>query len=288
MVWWRRSVVLTPLLVSLASWGAFAQDKAVGTHHYLYVSDRRLVTVELISAHKAILNYINLGDAFEFIQAPMLMLLDRLDHPYHGRVMEIEDPPDPVQRFEVSQLLKPGQFAGFTILGDYRFRAPPRSAFLKVGTRIIELQPLSPGDFELVAQRIGELDLSLQARRQMLVAAGFREGQGVVHNVGMQRAQQLERYFPNTELMAPVMLSSPMPRLPTAFADLPDPVTVLVSGIVSRGGTVYDLKVVEGIDPELDRLAVDTIGNSWSLLPAISKGETTSVELTLKITFRRN
>ena len=287
MAWLRRSVLLELLFVLLANLGAFAQDKAVGTHHYLYVSDRRLVTVELINADKVILNYINLGDTFEFIEAPMLMLLDGLDQPYHGRVMEVEEPADPAQRFEVSQLLKPGQFGGFSIRGDYRFRAPPRAAFLKVGSRIIELQPLSPDDFELVAQRVGELDLSLQARRLMLVEAGFREGQGVVHNVGTQRAQQLERYFPNTELMPPVMLSSPMPRLPAAFADLPDPVTLLVSATVSRMGTVYDLKVVEGIDSELDQVAMDTVGNSWSFLPAISKGETSSVELTLKITFRR-
>ena len=287
MVWLRHSVLLTTLLVSLANPGPVAQDKGLGTNHYLYVSDRRLVTVELIDEHKAILNYINLGDAFEFIQAPLLVFLDGLDQPYHGRVIEIEDPPDPAERFAVSQLLKPGQFAGFSILGNYRFRAPPGAAFLKVGSRIIELQPLSVDDFELVAQRIGELDLSLQARRRMLVEAGFRQGQGVLHNVGTQRAQQLEQYFPKTDLMAPVTLASPMPRLPAAFADLPDPVTLLVSAMVSRLGNVYDLKVVEGINPKLDQLAMDTVGNSWSFLPAISKGETASVELTLKITFRR-
>ena len=188
----------------------------------------------------------------------------------------------------MSQLIKPGQFVGFKILGNYRFKTPPRAAFLKVGSRIIELQTLSPGEFELVAQRIDDLDLSLQARRRMLIESGFREGQGLIHNSGTSRAEKLEKFFPSTELIAPVILSSPMPKLPAEFSDLSDPVTLLVSAMVSQSGDVHNLKVEEGINPKLDQLAIDVISNSWAFLPTISEGKIASVELTLKIIFQRN
>ena len=51
--------------------------------------------------------------------------------------------------------------------------------------------------------------------------------------------------------------------------------------------TEFDLEVVESVNEELDQMALDTVRNSWRFLPAISKGEIVSSELTLNVRFRR-
>lgn len=260
-----------------------------GTRHYFFLSDRRIVTVELIDAQKAILNYINLGDTFEIIQAPMLLFLDSTDRPHRGHVIQIENPSDPAKLFKVTALIKPGQYEGYSILGRYDFQSPPQKAFFKVSSRIIELEPVSEEDFELLAARIGELDLSIKSGKQMVLGAGFHRGHGLLYSAGTEEAEELEKYFPDSdlELLAPVLLSAPQPALPSSFADLPDPVIVQLSAFVSRSGGVHRVRVMQGINPKLDELAVDTVQNSWTFLPAISKGEIANTQLTLNVVFRR-
>ena len=280
-------------LVIVASWFAngvsAAENWSVsGNHHYLFVSNRRVVTVELITAQKAILNYINLGDAFEFLQAPMLMILDDRGDSYHGRVIEVDESDDPTERFEVSRLLGPNQFQGLSILGDYRFKSKPQVVFFQVGSLIIELQPLSAEEFEFAAAQIGELDLSLADKKRVLMAAGFRQGLGEIHRVGTPGARMLEGKFPSTDLLPPLLLASPMPLLPLSFANITGSITVLVGAMVNPAGFVHDLKIEQGINPKLNEMALDVINNSWSFLPAISKGKIATAELTLEVTFRRN
>ncbi len=259
-----------------------------GVHHYLYLSNQRVITVELIDEQKAILNYINLGETFEMVQAPMLLILDSEGNVYRGHLMEIEDSTDPVKRFQIGKLIKPREYEGFDILGNYRFTGTPRKAFLRLGTRIIALQSLSPEEFELAAAKIGGLDLAIENGRQMVMEAGFRQGHGTIYNAGDEGIAGLEKYFPDLDLLAPVVLSEPKPALPLSFAHLPDPVTVLLKAVVSQTGGLFEVEVAEGIDPTLDEMARQTVSNSWTFLPAISKGEISPSEVTLEVVFQRD
>lgn len=279
----RLFIIILHLVVAVS--GAAAQP--LGTHHYFYVSDQRIITVELIDARKAILNYISLGTTFEFLEAPLLLIEDAAGKSYRGHLIEIEGEDDPAQRLKVSELMKPGQYAGYTILGRFDFESPPLKTFFRVGSRIFELEAVTSEDFELVAARIGELDLDLESGKQMVLMAGFRSGHGILHSVGSAIALELEPRFPDLELISPVLLAAPRPRLPVAFMELEDPVVVRLKAFVSTSGGVHNVEVVEGIDSELDRMAVQTVTESWDFLPGISKGDLANMELTLNVVFRR-
>lgn len=274
-------------MVGLATSGLLTGQAASGTRHYFFLSDQRIVTVELISERKSILNYINLGDSFEIIQAPLLLILDEEDRAYHGHVIEVEEATHPGERFKVTELVQPARYFGFNIWGNYSFQSAPEKAYLKVGSRIVELAPVSESDFNFLATRIGNLDLEMEDGKQMVLMAGFRQGWGTIHSSGAEEVREIEPLFPDLKLVPPVFLEGAQPGLPASFAHLPDPVVVELSARVSRAGALSDIEVVHGLAPRLDRLAIDTVRNTWSFLPAISEGKIADTQLTFNVVFRR-
>ncbi len=288
MIRWldATKISLTVIIYLAASWFAAGQA-ASGTRHYFFLSDQRIITVELINEQKTILNYINLGDSFEIIQAPGLLILDAEGRPYHGHVIEVEDATHPSDRFKVTELIQPDRYVGYNIWGNYRFQSPPEKVFLKVGSRIVELEPVSKSDFDLLAFKIGDLDLAMENGKQMVLTAGFRQGYGTIYGSGAAEVQQIENHFPDLELLAPVLLEGAQPALPSSFAHLADPVVVELSARVSRSGGLSNIEVVHGIAPRLDQLAQETAQNTWTFLPAISKGKIADIQMTIDVVFRR-
>ncbi len=277
-------IVAIALLAPVTS----ARSQALeGFRHYFFLSDQRIVTVELISRQKVILNYINLGDTYEFLEAPSLLILDSEGGFHHGHALEVEEPADPDQRFKSSELIRPNVFVGYNILGNYRLQGPAEKVYFKVGSRILELEAVFERDFDFIAKRVGKLNLEIEGGKQMVMKAGFREGHGTIHRIGAEGIVQIEGEFPDLALIPPVVLEDPRPLLPVSRLHLPDPVVVQVKGTVMRSGGLADPQVVQGIDPELDQRALATIANSWSFLPAVSKGEVADTELTLNVVFRR-
>ena len=288
MIKWldATKISLTVMIYLAASWFAAGQA-ASGTRHYFFLSDQRIITVELINEQKSILNYINLGDSFEIVQAPELLILDGEGRPYHGHVIEVEDASHPSDQFKVTELVQPDRYVGYNIWGNYRFQAPPEKVFLKVGSRIVELEPVSKSDFNFLASKIGNLDLAMENGKQMVLTAGFRQGYGTIYGSGAVEVEQIESHFPDLEIVPPVFLKGAQPALPSSFAHLPDPVVVELRGRVSRSGALYDIEVVHGIAPRLDQLARETAQNTWTFLPAISKGKVADIRLTFNVVFRR-
>ena len=288
MIRWPEAIKISLMVMIYlaASWFAAGQT-ASGTRHYFFLSDQRVITVELISEQKTILNYINLGDSFEIIQAPQLLILDAEGRPYHGHVFEVEDATHPSDRFKVTELVQPDRYVGYNIWGNYQYQAAPEEVFLKVGSRIVELEPVSKSDFNLLASKIGDLDLAMENGKQMVLMAGFHQGYGTIHGSGALEMEQIEPHFPDLEVVPPVLLKSAQPALPSSFAHLSDPVVVELSARVNRSGALTDIEVVHGVAPRLDQLARETAQNTWTFLPAISKGKVADVQLTFNVVFRR-
>jgi hypothetical protein len=275
-------------MVSLAASGSMTGQSASGSRHYFFISDQRVITVELIDERKSIVNYINLGDSFEIIQAPQLLILDAEGRPYHGHVIEVEDANHPNERYKVTELVQPDRYVGHNILGNYLFQAPPERVFLKIGSRIAELDPVSESDFNLLAAKIGNLDLAMEDGKQMVLLAGFRQGWGTIYGSDAAEVEQIEGHFPNLdEVVPPVFIEGSQPGLPASFAHLPDPVVVELSARVSRSGAILDIEVVHGLAPRLDQLARETVQNTWTFLPAISKGKIADTQMTVNVVFRR-
>lgn len=61
--------------------------------------------------------------------------------------------------------------------------------------------------------------------------------------------------------------------------------TVIISFLVYEDGSVADIKVVKGIHPSLDQIAVDAIKNMPDWLPGTLNGKPTKQELNLPVRF---
>ena len=267
---------------------SLAQPKQIsGTRQYMYLSDQRILTLEVANSEKAILNYINLGQAYDLIEATNVVLVDELGGSYRGHVIAIEPVTDPTERYKVSELLAPKKFEGFTILGDFRMEAPAKTAYFKTGGRILELEALTAEDFEKAAELVAGIDLTTDDPKFALQRAGFTRGYGKIFFAGTPNADNLEKYFAQADVLAPIPVYRPAPKLPTKFADLPDPVFVELKLLVSKSGGLYQFEVTRSPNPTVGELAMETVKNSWRFLPAISKGQVADASLTLRVTFQR-
>ena len=280
---WKRPGMFLGLMVWVLAGGSIAAE---GSRYFLYLSDQRVVTVELLDPAMAILNFINLGDSFEAVRAYELVLADGEGRTGRGHLIVREDPPSPREVYQVSGLIKPRSFLGYNIAGRYQFATPPEKCYLKVGGRILELEPLNEEQFDQLASMVSELDLEAANSAAMVRDVGFSRGYGVLHKASEVDAR-LRGYFPDEEVIPTVLVEGSEPQLPSDASHLEDPVVVVVSVSVSPWGGVFDLEVVEGVDEKLDQMALDTVRNSWRFLPAISKGEIVGSELTLNVRFRR-
>ena len=280
---WKRSGSILGLMVWALAGGSYATEESP---YFLYLSDQRVVTVEVLDAGMAILNFINLGDSFDAVRAHELVLVDGEGRTGRGHLIVREDPPSPREVYQVSGLIKPNSFLGYNIAGQYRFKTAPEECYLKVGGRILELEPLTEEQFDQLASMVSEVDLKSVNPVAMMEEVGFSRGYGDLHKASEVDAR-LRGYFPDSEVIPTVLVEGSEPQLPSYAAHLKDPVVVVVSVSVSPWGGVFDLEVVESVDEKLDQMALDTVRNSWRFLPAISKGEIVGSELTLNVRFRR-
>lgn len=261
--------------------------EAASDNQYLFLSDQRIVTLEFIDDKSVVVNYINLGDTFDLFFARNLVFLDAERTAYRGHLFELEGTEGEQQQFDVSDLIEPGEFSGFVIVGDFDFDSPPVTPMLKIAGKIFELEPLSGEQFEIVVARIGELNLKAGDKVEAIRRAGFGRGFGRVHLVGSDSAAEFEPYFKDEDVVAPVPLDTPPPRLPSSESERPDPVFVKIKAFVSRAGGLRNVEVVQGINKKLDQVALDTVQNSWRFLPAISGNEVAEAEVTLNVVFKR-
>ena len=52
-------------------------------------------------------------------------------------------------------------------------------------------------------------------------------------------------------------------------------------------GGLVNHSVEEGVDPELDQIALEVVRNSWIILPAISERKTSGADLVVRVVFER-
>ncbi|MFZ0426725.1 MAG: energy transducer TonB [Acidobacteriota bacterium] len=272
------------LLLILLAWTQplFAQAK-----QFLYLSAERIVTLELVDDHSVVLNYFDLGKTYELLTARQLVLLGPSGEVFRGHLFKEESPKDPFDQFSVSKMARPGEYAGYVVVGRHLGDGPVSRVLMMVSGRILELEPLTAKQFNLAAARIGELDLDNPDRAAAIRLAGFNRGYGTLSLAGTAEAGALEAYFPEANIVPPVPISTPAPRLPSSEKSLPDPVVVQVSVYVSRAGGLRDVKAIEGPSEKLEQIAVQTVQNSWVFLPAISENKVAEAEMKLNVVFTR-
>ena len=269
------------------AWSPVGQAAEAGFRHFLYISNQRVVTVEMIDEGETILNYINLGGNYELLESTNLLILDTTGGGYRGHLFKRDQADAEGQVFQVTDLVEPRQFRGYSILGNFRFEAPPAAVYFRLGGRILELTPLTPEEFEKAADRVGNLDLEVENSTLAVYDAGFRQGVGRLLRAGTPEGDPITRLVADRELYPPIVLKNRAPRLLSKFSHLPDPVVVRIRLEVTALGGLVNHSVEEGVDPELDQIALEVVRNSWIVLPAISEGKTAGADLVVRVQFER-
>ena len=275
------------MCLAIHAWSATCQASQPGFHHFLYVSNQRVVTVELIDEGETILNFLNLGGSFELLQSTHLLILDAAEGVYRGHLFKRDRADEEGQAFQVTDLVEPRQLKGYSILGNFRFKAPPVTVFLRLGSRILQLEPLTPEEFEKAAARVENLNLETEDATLTLYDAGFQQGVGQLLRAGTPEGDSILTLLPDSELYPPVILKNPAPGLLLKFSHLPDPVVVRIRLEVTPLGGMLNHSVEQGVDPELDAIALEVVRNSWTVLPAISEGKPAGADLVVSVRFER-
>lgn len=278
--------MLRILLILILTCSGAAMHLLAESQSFLYLSDQRIVTVELADSKSVILNYISLTSTYEILKARQLVLIGEGGVPYRGHLFQKEDG-GPERPFDVSYLVKPNQFAGYVVVGRFDVQGKIEKVLLEIGGRILELEAVSDEDFEVVAARIGEINFESKDKKAAILDSGFRRGFGQMAFAGSAEAEAYARYFSDSAVVAPVALETPLPRLPSSEAALPDPVVVSVKAVVSKTGGLKNVEAVDGPNERLNRIAAETVRNSWVFLPAIADNELAEAELKLNVRFRR-
>lgn len=264
---------------------AYSSEK--GSEYFLYLSDQRIITVELLDDTTLILNYINLSDNFALIESTNLLVVDTEGQTYRSHLIQMDKRHADGRIFKVADLVEPGQYRGYDVLGPFKYKASPKLVYLRLGALILELAPLNAEEFESVSKRVSRLDISLSDSSWAVLDAGFSRGVGELYRIGTVEGEAIEELLPALEIFPPILLSNPTPKLLPRFRHLIDPVIVRVKVRITPQGGMINAEVETGIDAKLDSIALEVVRNSWDFLPAISEGEAVAAELVLRVVFRR-
>jgi TonB family protein len=87
------------------------------------------------------------------------------------------------------------------------------------------------------------------------------------------------------KLSAPVPLRKVDPKYPPALVREHVDGEVILYAIIRKSGAVDSIQLVRGIDPQLDKNAMDSLAQ-WQFRPAAREGVPTDVEVVVYIPFR--
>ena len=92
-------------------------------------------------------------------------------------------------------------------------------------------------------------------------------------------------HHPTGELAAPIALREVDPRYPPALAQARVQGEVILYAIIRENGTVDSIQLVRGVDPTLDRNAMDALAK-WQFRPATRNGVAVALEAVVSIPFK--
>ena len=275
----------TVLLLPLVFQGASAQSNP-GV--FAYVGKSYVLTAEVAGKHSFIVNLINLTDFVAVIQPGEFIYRGASGRYYIGQVFEQvnKDAHGETQKYSASFLLKGRSFTGLTIVGAFREQDQIEELSLRIGAKRFYLQSMQKPAFELLAAKVGDLDLAAPALDDTLQAAGMQEAGTVKTADG---SAEWDRDW--TDLITPDGINPPK------IIERPDIDSTIeakkartfgkvkLSAIINKSGGIQEIKVVKGLGKGLDQRAIEGVANSWVFLPATKNGEVVETLISIDVNF---
>lgn len=271
------------LLVLMPQSPAWANPKT-----FAFVSPQYVITAEVESEHTFVVNFINLSDFVIVVQPNEFIYRGESGRFYIGQVFDLEykSPRGESQKYSASYLLKGHSFIGLTIVGAFHEQDQIVEISVRIGAKRFYLQATDNSLFDQLAAKIGKLDLENPSGSTALYEAGIpeagtvkitdgtsewdRDWQGLITADGINPPKIIER---------PEIPATTESRKSRTYGK------VKLSAIVTKSGGIQGLKVVKGLDRNLDKRAMEGVKNSWIFLPATKNGEVLDAAIAFEVEF---
>ena len=281
-MWISRTSLLLILLT-----GQSVVSKA-NPRSFTFVNPQYVITAEADSEHTFVVNFINLSDFVIVIQPNEFIYKGSSGRFYIGQVFDLEykNTKGETQKYSASYLLKGHTFVGLSIVGAFHEQNQIEELSVRIGAKRYFLQPMDGSAFEQIASKIGKLDLENASASSALYEAGIsemgtvkitdgtsdwdRDWQGLLSEDGINPPRVLER---------PEIAATPESIRNRIYGK------VRLSGFINKSGGIQDLKVVKGLDRNLDKRVLEGVKNSWVFLPATKNGEVLDAQIFFEVEF---
>lgn len=282
LMWISRTSLLLILLT-----GQSVVSKA-NPRSFTFVNPQYVITAEADSEHTFVVNFINLSDFVIVIQPNEFIYKGSSGRFYIGQVFDLEykNTKGETQKYSASYLLKGHTFVGLSIVGAFHEQNQIEELSVRIGAKRYFLQPMDGSAFEQIASKIGKLDLENASASSALYEAGIsemgtvkitdgtsdwdRDWQGLLSEDGINPPRVLER---------PEIAATPESIRNRIYGK------VRLSGFINKSGGIQDLKVVKGLDRNLDKRVLEGVKNSWVFLPATKNGEVLDAQIFFEVEF---
>jgi TonB family protein len=259
-----------------------------GPKQFAYISPQYIITAEVASEHSFVLNFINLSDFVIVTQPGEFIYRGASGRFYNGQVFDAErkDNRGDISRYSASILLKGHSFTDLTLIGAFHELEEIEELSLRIGAKRFYLQPLEEVQFELLAAKIGELDLENPDSRAALKDANIQDLGNIKTTDGTSEWDKDWQNLMNPDgINVPKVIEHP-PILPpddSKYSNISG--KIRLSAFISKSGGIQDLKIIKGIDKELDERALRAVQNSWTFLPATKNGEVLETTIFFEVEF---
>ena len=259
-----------------------------GPRQFAFISPQYIITAEVASEHTFVLNFINLSD-FVIVMQPSEFIYRGISGTfYNGQVFDAEkkDNRGETYRYSASVLLKGHSFTGLTIVGAFHELDEIEELSLRIGAKRFYLQPLDEVQFEMLAAKIGELDLENPDSRAALKDANIQDlGSAKTTDGTSEWDNDWQNLINPDGINVPKVIEHP--RIPAPedakYSNING--KIRLSAFINRSGGIQDLKIVKGIDKDLDERALRAVQNSWTFLPATKNGEVLETTIFFEVEF---
>ena len=255
---------------------AVPQGMAIeGAQTFAFVDAGHIITVESAGEHTFVVNFINLTDFVIVVQPADFIYRSASGQHYIGQVYELEhqDSLGKAQKYSASILLKGHSFAGLNIVGLFREKNQIEELSVRLSSRRFYLQALEKTEFEELVRKIEDLDLNSSD------VAAMYEGLNIRGIGSVESADGPEEWEKDWEglildgVNPPRAIVNPPFVLPDEAVKFKKDGSVRLSCIVTKNGGARNLKVVKGVQRDLDEKILEVVANSWEFLPATKNGE---------------
>jgi TonB family protein len=243
---------------------------------FSFVNSSYIITAELSSEHTFVVNFINLSDFVTVVQPGDFIYRSASGLHYIGQVYELEhkDLRGEIQKYSASILIKAHSFEGLNIVGQFLEQDHIDELSIRIGGGRFYLEPMEKIRFEELVRKIESLDLASSNVTEMFQEANIQEtGRYESTDGSPEWDRDWEGLITEDGINPPRALENPPVTFPEDARKSRQNREVRVSCLITKNGGIRNLKVIKGIDRDLDQRAMDGVANRWIFLPATKNGE---------------